>query len=395
MMAAARLFVLLLLACGHALSLSPSTCRDPFRWPFGDSSIWNTAIGSNATYHFANLYYSDNPKDTHGRPTQFHVDQDWALRSDIADPVVVWRDSFSAFPAPNCTQNGCCVANNLPAVSELQLPFQLVTDCVPNNNAAALLLPDNDTLVQFQPFYRGVAGGSFMAWYHQGCPQAFPWNLSIRGDGNLGAHGGSGLSALGGSIRSGELFEEAPPISHALKIELWSHAWYYGQAPLQPATAANGGRVQYHWPATGSDSGSNVVCAKGGLYCGTDPTVAPGSLLAIPPSERSGLLAKLHTVVGRRLLDALIDYGAYLVDDTGSQENGAAICAEPIVQREVLERYNFSLYISDPVTTTQARDLYDDLLVLYRRLHAVTNNGPSSVGGGGSPRRPPPPPFCM
>lgn len=382
------------------MSTSISSCRDRFLWPFSAQSIWNTAVGSSAVYHFANLFPDEDPKSVLGPPANFHCDQDWALRAGSADPEAPWQDSYSAFPAPNCTgpfgHDNCCVATGLPVVSSLPLPVDAVTNCIANNNAAALLLPDNVTLVQFQPFYRGVAGGPFMAWYHQGCPQAFPWNQSILSEGNLGAHGGSGLSALGGSVRSGELFEESPPIRHALKIELWSGSYYYGQSPaLQPVTVENGGRNQYHWPATGSDSGSNVPCSQGGLYCGKDPYVAPGSLLAIRPSDHPLLLPKLQTVIGRRLLDALTDFGAYIVDDTGSLQNGAAICFEPSVQDEVLQRYNVSFYLGNPLQQgKQGAVMYDDLLLLYRNLYAVINNGPQTIGGGGTPRQPAPPPFC-
>jgi len=223
------------IASFHATPPTPPACRHAFLWPFSNQSIWNTAIGSNAKYHFANLYPDDEMSSEYGPPMNIHCDQDWALRAYPSDPMVDWQDSYSAFPAPNCTgpfgHDNCCVATGLPVASSLPLPHDAVSDCVANNNAAALLLPDNETLVQFQPFYRGTPGGPFFAWFHQGCPQAFPWNLSIYSDGNLGAHGGSGLSALGGSIRSGELFEENPPIAHALKIELWSHAYYYGLQP--------------------------------------------------------------------------------------------------------------------------------------------------------------------
>ena len=64
---------------------------------------------------------------------------------------------------------------------------------------------------------------------------------SIFGDGIGGAHGGSGLSSIGGSIRLGELLPGAPPIPHALKIEL-GNWWYYGGSQLNPNTVDNGGR---------------------------------------------------------------------------------------------------------------------------------------------------------
>jgi len=39
--------------------------------------------------------------------------------------------------------------------------------------------------------------------------------------------GGSGLSSFGGAIRLGELLPGAPPIQHALKLELFAHAYYF------------------------------------------------------------------------------------------------------------------------------------------------------------------------
>jgi hypothetical protein len=378
------------------LLVHSSRCRDPYEWPFSASSIWNTPIGSAAVYHHANIYPEDSQAGLYGPPANFHIDQDWVIRSGADDPAAVWVDSYAAFPAPNCTNNDCCHLGSLPAVSSIPLPPNLFTDCVENNNGAAVLLPDGDTIVQFQPFYRPhTFGGPFMAWYHQGAPQQFPWNTSIRGDGDLGAHGGSGLSVIGGTVRPGELQPNAPPIAHALKIELWSTPYYYGQAPmLQPPSAYNGGRGQYVWPATGSDTGSNVPCSAGGLYCGKDKYLAPGSLLAVPPSNRSLLAAAMQTTVGRKLLDALTDYGAYIVDDTGSKEGGAAFCADWQVAGQVYESYGISLWITNPVTPNQGGALYEDLLLLYRSLYVVINNGPNSTGGGGIPRQPRPPPFC-
>merc|ERR1719329_1032985 len=105
--------------------------------------------------------------------------------------------------------------------------------------------------------YRCDPSGPFLARFgdQDGCPQPFP-NVTDAFDGNLGAHGGSGFSGVGGAIRSGELDPDAPPIAHALKIEL-QHQWYYGDARLQPSSDYNGGRGQYVGPATGSDSGTN------------------------------------------------------------------------------------------------------------------------------------------
>ena len=132
------------------------------------------------------------------------------------------------------------------------LPFpESWTVGMASNNAAAVLMPDNVTLVQFQPLVRCAAGGPVfsLSWQYfipnggSACADnpAFSgntsgltgnWsvgangadytaNASILGEGTWGAHGGSRLSSIGGTIRLGELLPDAPPIPHAIKIMLW------------------------------------------------------------------------------------------------------------------------------------------------------------------------------
>ena len=128
-------------------------------------------------------------------------------------------------------------------------------------------MPDNRTLVQMQPLYRVAPGAPILALYHQGGPDPFPWTvgvtllysllsyisfylcLDVLGGGALGAHGGSGLSSVGGTIRLGELLPDAPPITHALKLEFYAHEYYhYGTADSC-----------YSWPATGCDGYAATV----------------------------------------------------------------------------------------------------------------------------------------
>ena len=259
-----------------------------------------------------------------------------------------------------------------------------------------LLLPDNQTILQMQPFYRcgTTTTAPILARFGNstdGCPQMFPNTTSIFGPGTLGSHGGSGLSGVGGTIRLTELLPDSDPIPHALKIEL-QHLWYYGLTKLQPDTDYNQGRAQYVWPATGSDSGTQTI--PGGLYQGVDPHVAPGALLAIPTDIGAGL--NMSTVVGSKVKQALIDYGAYLVDDTGGV-NSVAICMEAAVNTEMRQTYGYAMTYPQGVSgalTDPGRELYEDLLKLFQALHAVTNNGPESVGGGGKPRQPIKPPIC-
>ena len=62
---------------------------------------------------------------------------------------------------------------------------------------------------------------------------------SIFSDGNLGAHGGSDLSGVGGMIRLGELL--GTPISH---IENRTPTWYFGEYKLANEVTT---MVEDHW----------------------------------------------------------------------------------------------------------------------------------------------------
>lgn len=372
-------------------------CRDRFLEPFSSTSIWNTAIGSCAQFSPAKLFEPGR------EPTQFHNDQDFFLRVSEADPLTPWINQGDWGGDDHCHITG-------KVVSHLRFPqnWTSASDCggqpdpaqcaskpnQPNNNAMGVLLEDGETIVQMQPAYRCTTGGPLLArWGNStdGCPQQFPNVTSIFGDGALGSHGGSGLSGIGGTIRLGELLPDTGPIKHALKIEL-QHQWYYGLRPLQNASAYNGGRGQYVWPATGSDGGSNK--APGGLYGGNDPHIAPGALLAIPAA--TGARIKTSTVVGGKIKQAMIDYGAYIVDDTGAG-NSVALCMEALVNDEMRKAYGYTMTYPHGVSsasTDPGRALYADLLAIFRGLNAVINNGPNSIGGGGTPRVAPKPPIC-
>lgn len=312
-----------------------------------------------------------------------------SLQVAETDPEIEWVDqgwwgSPQSHNLTNCTEaNVWCHCNRLPGsptVSNIRFPENFTT-IKRGNNGLTALQPDRVTLLQMQPAYRCSPGGPIFA-RRDGCPQPYPEYVSILEDGALGAHGGSGLSSFGGTLRIGELLPDAPPIRHALKLELFAHEYYYGGHDLNNKTAANGGRTQYVWPATGSD-GYTRTFGSPLVYNGTNPRLAPGALLAIPPVTAANLM--LQTKPGARLRDALTHFGGYLVDDTAC--DSAALCADSNVNAEFAQAYNFSFDTSDG-------PWYDDLVTIFQNLHIVANNGPRNTGGGGTPLAPLPPPFC-
>lgn len=336
-------------------------------------------------------------------PINFHADGDHIVAVQATDPAVTWFMQ-GWWGSPHCpagvepTLGNCyCHCAKSPKAVAFHKLIQLPVDFLTNtslycsgNNGLAMLQSDNVTVMQTQPAYRCTPGGPLFSQGNGtvGCPQPYPLTVNITSSGPetaLGAHGGSGLSAMGGTIRLHEIEPDAPPISHAIKLELFAHQYYYGgPTKLNPPTPSNGGRTQYVWPATGSDS--YTFEADSNLqYNGTNPHLAPGALLAIPDTASSELMPLLQTAPGRRIATALRDYGGYIVDDTAS--NSAAICFESGAHVRFEALYNVSLDIA-------RGPWYNDLVKIFQSLAIVINNGPGSVGGGGVPRMPPLPPLC-
>jgi hypothetical protein len=409
-------------------------CRDRFLWPFAVDNPFNVPIGSGAEFTPARIFdlppgpatcalrlgaamslrticagwnstwtpdtcvasgccYDPHPSPDPGgvpwcfrRPGQppqwgIHNDRDIVARASGADPLTDWISQGDWGPDKKCAVTG-------KVVTQIPLPLNLSIGCDGGNNAMGLLLPDNVTLVQMQPAYRSpTAGAPLLAQYAKGCPVSFPLNISVLSADPRGAHGGSGLSSVGGTVRAGELLPGAV-IRHALKLELFAHDYYFSggsDAPYEDCFA---------WPATGCDGYAHDA-ASPLVYNGTQRGLQPGALLAVPAAAASRV--NVSTEPGRILLAALAGYGAYLVDDKAS--DSAAVCMELAAQqelRDVLEGEAEALArarrggpYGDNTTA-----FFADLMALFQALSVVTNNRNSSVGGGGAPLSPLAPPIC-
>eukprot|EP00756_Hemistasia_phaeocysticola_P060873 Hpha_TRINITY_DN4394_c0_g2::TRINITY_DN4394_c0_g2_i1::g.50048::m.50048 len=354
-------------ACA-VLLLAVGYCRDRLKEPFASSSIWNTAIGSGAQMVPAGLYprpsqlpgcaagkadpsrrtscpgwepgwsvndcyahgccYDPHPSPdpahypwcyanaslADGGPNRFYVDIDYFVATAVTDPVAEFVNQGWWGTDPECGRDHCCRKSDAAVVGTLRFPHAWTVNMT-SNNAAAILLPDNETLVQVQPLVRCTPGGPLFAiksflhnrTYFNGTkwvPEPTPANVSIFGDGIWGAHGGSRLSSIGGTIRLGELLPDSPPIGHALKLMLYAARYYY------PGDEAVG---CYRWPALNCDGSWNASRdpSNTNYYNGTDPRLRPGALLAVPGAARDALLANgtVVTPVGVKLLEALTDYG--------------------------------------------------------------------------------------
>ena len=130
-------------------------------------------------------------------PTLLQIDQDNIFQVAASDPQVPWYSQSWWWPPPAGATNHCAPirAGMLPS-RKIALPENLLNlPGVSGNNALALLMPYNRTVVQTQPAFRCTQGGPLFSKFGNdtdGCPTEFPNTTYILGDGALGAHGGSG-----------------------------------------------------------------------------------------------------------------------------------------------------------------------------------------------------------
>lgn len=328
--------------------------RDKFLWPFDKTSIWNMPIGSNAVYVDADL----------GSLGLIYPDAEYIYQSTPHDPLqkVYLPAGFGpprvpTFPTPSYVS--IYIADNYIVADATLVPYATP------NNAACMVNPDSVTYYELEPFTRPVAGGSVYAYNasHNGITKQH-----LKESGAWGAHFGSGLSTIGGSIRPGEI-NGAAPIAHALKLEFDTHIYW-----KNPTDASK----SYRWPAANCDGNTDNY----GIYNKTNKALAVGALLAIPPGVKMELL-QLQTPQARKIFYALQDYGAYLVDASGDgyMPNGgysALICAD---KKVIDNEYSFE---GSPANNTS---WFNDFKTLIKALKIVDNNAAGTIGGGGTPRQ--------
>ena len=326
-----------------------SGTRNAWLWPFEATSIWNMPIGSGAKLSPAGL------KDEYW----IGVDTEYMVKTKSSDPVVeVYSPSSWGKRWPGDKYQG-----------KMTVPYNFIlADAQGNstpNNCATFLMPDGRTLKQLEPCCRVEKGKQIVGWLFK--------DVDLYGDGIGGTHYGSGLSAIGGSIRKGELTSNEP-IRHALKLNVWGKKYLYYDRSNQKG---------YVWPADRHDS-----CAPSGdqAYGGSNPLLRMGTLLTIPKNITAESLG-LKTEVAKKIFYALQNYGCYIVDNSAwscydwSMEEG--------VDAEVQAKYGYRTFAS----TTENKNYRDDNLKMIKSLHIVTNNSPNSIGGGGTPCKPLAPDF--
>jgi hypothetical protein len=337
--------------------------RDPLLWPFAITSIWNTPIGSNAKYVAAKL---EKPEE--GIIT---VDEDLIVMTPDAPLLEVYQNNAQW----DRTKDRCVKTGKLIGKYPIPTNFEVspkTWDGVTPNSGIAILMPDKKTIVQGQPYSYCSENG------YATVLKMFDYENNLYGDGMYGAHGGSKLSAIGGTLRNHELTPTSGPIRHALKINIC------GAKNMYYDTETKG----FRWPAISSD---NYAGKKYGTLRKT-PAVKEcrmGALMTIPAKTNLDKFG-FETVPARILAQAFQDFGAYIVDDSGW--NVFAIETELSPNGRFTEEFKKN-WGFDFIVYKESTPWGRDISKIYNALHVVNNNSAEKVGGGGKRRAPLAPQF--
>lgn len=143
------------LVAGLAVTAAASNCRDVNQWPFAATSVWNTPLGTGATFSPAAIFSDHEPK--YG----MFADDDYYIVTTATDPVFPWY-SQGWWGQPGGEAH-CVIQSNAQLVGKLAWPGNYTVTAFGNNNAAAILQPDGDTLVLTQPLYRCNASSPILS----------------------------------------------------------------------------------------------------------------------------------------------------------------------------------------------------------------------------------------
>lgn len=355
----AAFVMLLYCAVGSAAPADSSSHRDPMQWPFASNSIWNMPIGSRAIYVPANL-------------PAIPGNEAWALMPQLDQDIIVLTPDAPLTPvflsdAAWTGKNRCEPSGGF--LMEVPMPLDFVVPHGNGNNSAVFLAADRRTLLQNQPFTRCQAnkGATALVKFKP---------VDLYGEGRHGSHGGSGLSALGGSLRIGELRPGGAAPRHALKADIYGKAYFF---PCKEKSTC------YRWPAFGADS--DAVGRYGTGHKNVVQEIPPyamrmGALLAIPAKKKLSSLG-LETEPGKMLAWTMQNYGAYIVDDSGGPAFVLAGETGPTGSFQQQFRqdwgYDFEQRVRNNGPWTR------DIQRIVKELHVVDNNGPFNIGGGGTP----------
>ena len=322
-----------------SLEAACTTPKDPFLNPFSKNSAQHRPIGTGA------LYAARNHPSTNS----------WLKVKGIGINVgAPWGVSLTAVDSSGVMQNVGPVSLKCDRVEGLPKMIRMprggfITRVKLNANGCTdgvVVIYDRVLKVPHQLRQYNWNGGKPVAGQYK------TWSITGLGHGTkrgerLGTSA-SGVAALFGLLRGDEINNPAKKVEHALQMIL----------PSAPSHCAMMMSREIVLPATSGDGYMN----KPGYNLGNIPY---GALMALPPPAKGGpnLDALGLTARGKRLAEAVRDYGIYAVD-TG---NCPALRADQYVQN--------------------TGELTSALSKIYPYIRRVLNNdvlGTPTAGGGGA-----------
>jgi hypothetical protein len=327
--------------------------RNPLQWPFSQASIWNMPVGSEARYVHARIEQSTARGMT--------VDEDIIVMT----PDEPLMDIFKNHAGWDRTKNRCEIQGEKLFSAPIPKNFIVSPDTwdgLTPNSGLAVLMPDGETIKQTQPFAHCSAIDSATSKY------VFE-DVNLYEKGIYGAHGGSGLSVIGGTLRLGELTPSSGTICHVLKVNIFAKKNLFYDENTKG----------YRWPAIKADG-----YAKGNYYSQRTlkqvKACRMGALLALPKWMDLDSL-QFETQPALILARTFQDYGAYVVDDTAWDVY--AIVTEWSPKGRFTEEFerNWGFPMDEK---SKDSPWGRDMDRIFTNLHVVDNNAPNRIGGGGT-----------
>jgi hypothetical protein len=212
----------------------------------------------------------------------------------------------------------------------------------------------------------------------------------LEGEGIYGAQGGTRLTAAGGAIRAGELYGP-DPIRHALKVTVFAHRLLYrdkinfSNSWKWPADTVDG----YAFADLGKRPNGNASSFSAdeikhayNVNEGILPALKVGALLALKTVPTT-----LTTKAGNKIAEALVNYGAYIADDSYCNcfniavEGNLNAAGQSVVEAEMALTANDNIPYSAKGEASGA--FLTDMQTIATNLFIVADNGKWTRGGAG------------
>lgn len=256
--------------------------------PFSSNSVWNRQIPNNSPYFDVNNAIWGDPTQA---PNRIDVELVTICYVDESQPEVKLYKSKGWFhPDRSKNQGSVLYKRRLAYYSGTETRY-------PNTGNASFVIIDSKNGISDE----GSAGWrepgkKFITFFDE--PRLH--NIDLNGDGLNGTLG-SGLPALGGLLRMGEINST---INHSLAISLSSRKYSKDNYYVSPASQGDGF-------ASNSTYG----------YLGNNPNYTLGTLLAIPYSINVDSIT-WNTPQGYNLAVANQKFGWYIIDSSTGEVGG-------------------------------------------------------------------------